>query len=118
MASKKDNFWEMGETGPCGPSSEIHIDLRSDEEIKLKKPTKDLINKDHPSVVEIWNLVFIEFNRTERWLDWKKLPHKHIDTGMGLERLCMALNGHHSTYDTDLFVPLIKKIEQVIRFKV
>ncbi len=107
---KKDNFWEMGDTGPCGPCSEIHIDLRSDEEIK-QKPGRELVNADHPRVIEIWNLVFMEFNRRA---DGKleKLPAQHVDTGMGFERLCMAIQGKTSTYDTTVFKPLIDFIAQ------
>lgn len=102
---KKDNFWEMGESGPCGPCSEIHIDLRTDEEIK-RKPGKDLVNNDHPQVVEIWNLVFIQFNRLASGA-LEPLPDKHVDTGMGFERLCMAIQGKTSNYDTDVFRPLM-----------
>ena len=109
--SKKDNFWEMGDTGPCGPCSEIHIDLRSKEEIK-KIPTSELINKDHPEVIEIWNLVFIEFNRRSNGT-LESLPNKHVDTGMGLERLSMAIEGLNSTYDTDLFRSIIKSISEL-----
>ncbi len=106
--SKKDNFWEMGEQGPCGPCSEIHIDLRSAEEVK-KKTGCDLVNSDHPQVVEIWNLVFIQFNRLASGA-LEPLPDKHVDTGMGFERLCMAIQGKTSNYDTDVFSPLIQFI--------
>ncbi len=144
-ASKKDNFWEMGDTGPCGPCSEIHVDLRSEEDRK-KQNGLDLVNEDHPLVVEIWNLVFIQYER--RWnanaggnkamLDWERmqdrgskefganrvrklaeltdltnLPAKHIDTGMGFERLCMAMQQKESNYDTDVFTPLIEEIEKL-----
>ena len=108
--SKKDNFWEMGKTGPCGPCSEIHIDLRSENEIK-KIPTRNLINKDHPEVNEIWNLVFIEFNRLSNG-KLVLLPNKHVDTGMGLERLAMAIKGLKSTYDIDLFDSTIKSLSK------
>lgn len=114
---KKDNFWEMGETGPCGPCSEIHIDLRSEEEIR-KLPGKALVNESHPQVIEIWNLVFMEFNRkADRSLE--KLPAQHVDTGMGFERLCMAIQGKTSNYDTDVFSPLINFIEEAakVRYK-
>jgi alanyl-tRNA synthetase len=107
---RKDNFWEMGETGPCGPCSEIHYDLRSDEERALK-PGKDLVNQDHPLVIEIWNLVFIQFNRKGDG-SLENLPEKHVDTGMGFERLCMAIQAKHSNYDTDLFTPFIKFVEK------
>ncbi|NVJ46947.1 MAG: alanine--tRNA ligase, partial [Cytophagia bacterium] len=106
--NKKDNFWEMGDTGPCGPCSEIHVDLRTDEEI-ASVPGKDLVNNDHPQVVEIWNLVFIQFDRKADGR-LENLPAKHIDTGMGFERLAMALQGKKSNYDTDVFTPLIDKI--------
>lgn len=110
-ANKKDNFWEMGEVGPCGPCSEIHVDLRSDEE-RARVDGKSLVNEDHPQVVEIWNLVFMEFNRLkDRSL--QNLPAKHVDTGMGFERLCMALQGKTSNYDTDVFMPSIKALEKI-----
>ena len=107
----KDNFWEMGDVGPCGPCSEIHIDLRSDEERK-KIDGASLVNKDNPQVIEIWNLVFMQYNhKADGTLE--PLPEKVIDTGMGFERLCMALQGKKSNYDTDVFTPLISKIEQL-----
>ena len=109
LGNKKDNFWEMGDSGPCGPCSEIHIDLRSDAE-KAKTPGKTLVNMDHPSVIELWNLVFIQYNRL---LDGTlvELPEKHIDTGMGFERLVRVIQKKDSNYDTDIFMPLINTIE-------
>ena len=110
LASKEDNFWEMGETGPCGPCTEIHIDLRSDED-KAKINGKSLVNKDHPHVIEIWNNVFMQYNRkANRSLE--PLPETHVDTGMGLERLAMALQGKKSNYDSDLFQKLIAHLEK------
>ncbi len=106
-----DNFWEMGDTGPCGPCSEIHIDLRSEEE-KAAMPGASLVNKDHPLVIEIWNLVFMQYNRKVDG-SLEPLPNKVIDTGMGLERLCMALQGKKSNYDTDVFQPLIGKLGEM-----
>jgi alanyl-tRNA synthetase len=109
--NKKDNFWEMGIQGPCGPCSEIHVDIRSAEE-KAKISGKSLINMDHPQVVEIWNLVFMEFNRKADG-SLEKLPAKHVDTGMGFERLCMVMQNVQSNYDTDVFTPLIREVETI-----
>ena len=111
LGNKHDNFWEMGDTGPCGPCSEIHIDLRSDEEI-AKIPGKDLVNTDNDQVIEIWNLVFMQFNRKADG-SLEPLPAKNIDTGMGFERLCMVLQGKTSNYDTDVFSGMIHKIEEL-----
>src|SRR4030042_27805 len=109
--SKKDNFWEMGDTGPCGPCSEIHVDIREEDERK-KIPGYKLINKGHPQVIEIWNLVFIQYNRNADG-SLTFLPDKHVDTGMGFERLCMVVEGKKSNYDTDLFQPVIKEISSI-----
>jgi alanyl-tRNA synthetase len=109
--SKKDNFWEMGDTGPCGPCSEIHVDIRGDEERKVIDG-KSLVNSGHPQVIEIWNLVFMQYNRMANG-SLKPLPAKHVDTGMGLERLCMVLQGQKSNYDTDVFQVMISKLEDI-----
>ena len=111
LGNKKDNFWEMGDTGPCGPCSEIHIDLRSDEE-RAAVPGASLVNKDNPLVIEIWNNVFMQYNRKANG-ELELLPNKNVDTGMGFERLCMALQGKKSNYDTDVFTGMIAKIEEL-----
>lgn len=110
-ANKKDNFWEMGDSGPCGPCSEIHMDMRPESE-RIKIPGRDLVNADHPQVIEIWNLVFMEFNRKADG-SLENLPSKHVDTGMGFERLVRAIQGKNSNYDSDIFAPLIQKVEQL-----
>lgn len=111
LGSKKDNFWEMGDTGPCGPCSEVHVDLRSEQE-RNKIDGASLVNTDHPLVIEIWNLVFIQYNRLSDG-SLTSLPDMHVDTGMGFERLCMVLQGKKSNYDTDVFQPVIRKIGQL-----
>jgi len=111
MGSKKDNFWEMGDVGPCGPCSEIHVDVRDESDI-LKAPGKDLVNKDHPQVVEVWNIVFMQFERKAD-SSLVNLPEKHVDTGMGFERLCMVLQGKKSSYDTDVFQGTITRLEEM-----
>ncbi len=113
--SKKDNFWEMGETGPCGPCSEIHVDIR-DESEREKVPGYELVNKGHPQVIEIWNLVFIQYNRLSNG-KLEQLPSKHVDTGMGFERLCMVVQGKKSNYDTDIFQSIINRISAITRKK-
>lgn len=111
FGNKKDNFWEMGDMGPCGPCSEIHIDLRPEEERKIK-PGRELVNKDNPLVIEIWNLVFMQYNRKADGC-LENLPNHHVDTGMGFERLCMAVQGKTSNYDTDVFTPIIGRIAEL-----
>ena len=111
LGNKKDNFWEMGDQGPCGPCSEIHIDLRTEAE-RAAVSGRSLVNADHPQVVEIWNNVFMEFNRKADG-SLEKLPAQHVDTGMGFERLCMAMQNVTSNYDTDVFTPLIAKVEEI-----
>jgi alanyl-tRNA synthetase len=111
FGSKKDNFWEMGDAGPCGPCSEIHVDIRSEEE-KKKLPGRELINKDNPQVIEIWNLVFIQYQRLANG-ELELLPEKYVDTGLGFERLCMVLQGKQSNYDTDVFQPYIREIAKM-----
>lgn len=111
FGNKKDNFWEMGDMGPCGPCSEIHIDLRPEEERKIKHG-RDLVNKDNPLVIEIWNLVFMQYNRRADGC-LENLPNHHVDTGMGFERLCMAVQGKTSNYDTDVFTPIIGRIAEL-----
>ena len=111
LGNKHDNFWEMGDTGPCGPCSEIHVDLRPDEERKAV-PGRELVNKGHHLVIEIWNLVFMQFNRKASG-ELELLPNKNVDTGMGFERLCMTLQGKTSNYDTDIFTGMIAEIERL-----
>ncbi len=113
--NKKDNFWEMGDTGPCGPCTEIHIDLRPDAE-RAAIPGEQLVNKDHPRVIEIWNNVFIQFNRRADG-SLEELPEKHVDTGMGFERLTLAIQGKFNTYDTDIFTPIIDFVEKASGIK-
>ena len=115
FGSKKDNFWEMGETGPCGPCSEIHYDNRDFKQLNEKKG-QDLVNKDHPDVIEIWNLVFMQYNRRKSGV-LEKLDSTHVDTGMGFERLCMIMQGVKSNYDTDVFQLLINRLELLTNHK-
>src|SRR5580765_7124151 len=112
LFGKKDNFWEMSDTGPCGPCTEIHVDCRSDEERNTVNG-KTLVNKDHPQLIEIWNNVFIEFNRLKDGT-LEPLPAKHVDTGMGLERLVRVLQGKQSNYDTDIFTGTIAETEKIV----
>ncbi|MBS3776406.1 MAG: alanine--tRNA ligase, partial [Bacteroidales bacterium] len=109
--SKEDNFWEMGDTGPCGPCSEIHVDLRNNEE-RNRKPGTELVNQNHPMVIELWNLVFIQFNQKASG-ELELLPEKHVDTGMGFERLCLVMQNKYSNYDTDLFQPIIQELSKM-----
>ena len=111
LGNKKDNFWEMGDTGPCGPCTEVHVDIRSDEERKAI-PGNKMVNTGHPQVIEIWNLVFIQYNRKANGT-LEPLPAKHVDTGMGFERLAMVTQGKKSNYDTDVFTPIINRISQM-----
>jgi len=113
--NKKDNFWEMGDVGPCGPCSEIHIDLRSIKE-RARVDARTLVNFDHPQVVEVWNLVFMQYNRKSNG-SLENLPNTHVDTGMGFERLAMALQGKQSNYDTDVFTPLIQELSSITGFQ-
>jgi len=112
MGSKKDNFWEMGDTGPCGPCTEIHVDSRSDENEIKKTDARTLVNADHPQVIEIWNNVFIQYNRLKDG-SLESLPSKHVDTGMGLERLTRVIQQKISNYDTDLFTGTIAAVEKL-----
>jgi len=111
LGSKKDNFWEMGESGPCGPCSEVHVDIRNAEDKKIISGDQ-MVNKSHPQVIEIWNLVFIQYNRKANG-QLEQLPAKHVDTGMGFERLSMVIQGKQSNYDTDVFQPIIGKISEM-----
>ena len=115
FGNKKDNFWEMGETGPCGPCSEIHVDMRTDEE-RQRTPGRHLVNKDHPQVIEIWNNVFIQYNRKKDG-SLEPLASTHVDTGMGLERLVRVIQNKTSNYDTDLFTGTIAETEKITNKK-